>query len=60
MVLCERPDAGAIDLIGGEAVDFGGLLGRMAPDAIALMGRVLKQAQEQLTRDGAIPATETA
>jgi hypothetical protein len=59
MVLRESPEGEAIDLIGGEAVDFDGLLGRMAPDAIALIDRVLKQAQERLTRDGAIPAGDS-
>ena len=34
-------------------MDLGGLVGRMAPDAIALIERVLEQAQKQLTRDGA-------
>jgi hypothetical protein len=41
-------------MIGGEAMDLGGLLGRMMPDAIALVEHVLQQAQEQLTRDGAL------
>jgi hypothetical protein len=39
-------------VIGGEAVDLDGLLGRMVPDAIALVERVLQQAQEQMMRDG--------
>jgi hypothetical protein len=34
-------------------MDLGGLLGRIVPDAIVLVERVLLQAQEQLTRDGA-------
>jgi hypothetical protein len=33
-------------------MDLGGLLGRIAPDAIMLFDRVLQQAQEQLNRDG--------
>jgi hypothetical protein len=33
-------------------MDLSGLLGRMLPDAIALVERALQQAQEQLTRDG--------
>jgi len=37
-------------------MDFTGLLGRMMPDAIALVERVLQQAQEQLARDGAFAA----
>ena len=43
-------------MIGDKAVDFSGLLGHMAPDAIALIDRVLQQAQERLTRDGVIAA----
>ena len=58
---CPFPEAlkgEAIDVIGGEAaVDLGGLLGRMLPDVIAFVERVLEQAQEQLTRDGAFAAT---
>lgn len=38
-------------------MDLGGLLERMVPVAIALVDRVLQQAQEQLTRDGAFAAT---
>jgi hypothetical protein len=37
-------------------VDFGGLIGRMVPEAIALVERVLQQTQEQLTRNGALTA----
>ena len=49
----DRPD---VLVLGGEAVDLGGLLGRLAPDAIALVDRVFQQAQEQLNRDGAYAA----
>jgi hypothetical protein len=46
--------------VGGEAMDLGGLLGRMVPDAIALAERVLQQTQEQLARDGAAAGDQTS
>jgi hypothetical protein len=49
-------EAKGIVVIGGEAVDFGGLLGRMVPEAMVLVERVLQQTQEQLTRNGALTA----
>jgi hypothetical protein len=43
-------------MIGGEAVDLGSLLGRVVPEAMVFVERVLQQTQEQLTRNGAFPA----
>jgi hypothetical protein len=42
--------------MGGEAMDVGLLLGRMVPDAVALVERALQQAQEQVMRDGGFAA----
>jgi hypothetical protein len=58
MVLPKRLEGEAIDMMGGEAVDLGSLLGRVAPDAMVLVERVLQQTQEQLTRNGALTAND--
>jgi hypothetical protein len=48
IVLPEALEA-ATPSVGGEAMDVVGLLGRIVPDAIMLVERVLQHAQEQLT-----------
>jgi hypothetical protein len=49
-------EAKGIVVIGGEAVGFGDLLGRMVPEAMILVERVLQQTQEQLMRNGTLTA----